>query len=338
MGSVIAAAALLITFRAGLDAQEAAPRQDPALNNLVHAAGYETVRLGVLDEVVRRGSGPVDIVIIPGWGFGADDFAQFMQDNASRYHMTAVTLPGFGRTRAPPMPAAGTSYAEATWTRAAEAAIARLIEGDRLHKPIIVGHFMVGTQIAVRLAIDHPDLVGGVVIVGGEPTRYQPSRWDSTGNTPMPLEERVHGVDSMLAPRWFKTVTRQTWNAGNFKPFVYSRDSTRAARLWMESSNVPMPVMIRYLCEYLAMDLSDDFPRLEVPVRVLAPGFTPTFLADRRNAGTKRLYVGEWERIGRGNPRITVRVVPDSRVFVTDDQPAAVRAAIDEIARSGRER
>jgi pimeloyl-ACP methyl ester carboxylesterase len=325
-------AALLAYGATALQAQSGVFEQDSTLDNLQHAPGYVTAPYGALGQVVRHGSGPTDVLIIPGWGFGAEVFDRFMQDNGSRYRMVAVTLPGFAGTAAPPMPPAGTSYGDATWTRAAEEAIVRLIRSERLRKPIVVGHFIVGTQIALRLALDHPDLVGGVVVVGGEPMRFVPSRRDSTGKTPMPRDERVSGVDNFMAPRWFKTVTRKTWNSNNYAQPQYARDTTRAAELWKKSADVPLPVMIRYLCEYYAMDLRDEFSRLAVETRVLVPSFAPEILTDPKQSWVKQLFIDSWESVRSINPRIGIRAVSDSRIFVTDDRPEVVRDAIDEVA------
>lgn len=329
---LIGAAALLLTNVPPAAAQQGGNQQDSTLNNLEHPPGYVTAPLRTLGAVVRQGSGPIDVLIIPGWGFGAEVFETFMRENASRYRMVAVTLPGFGGTAAPPMPPAGTSYAEATWIRAAEDAIARVIQREQLRKPILVGHFIVGTQLALRLALDHSTLIGGMVIVGGEPMRYRPSPRDTTGKTPMSREERVTGIDDYLAPRWFRTVTKQTFDANNFPAAHYSRNPARAAELWKISSDVPLPVMIRYLCEYWAMDLTDDFPRIAVPTLVLAPAFTPAMLADPKQPFLKSLYLDSWEGVRRMNPRIETRTVADSRIFITDDQAAAVRDAIDKVA------
>src|SRR5258708_23074845 len=142
--SVIALAG--VTSRAVRAQSGVVMARDSALNNLEHSANYRTAAVGALPEIVRRGSGPIDLVIIPGLGFGARDFDAFMQANESRYRMICVTLPGFAGTPAPPMPAAGTSYGDATWTRAAEGAIAAVIARERLRRPVILGHLIVGTQ------------------------------------------------------------------------------------------------------------------------------------------------------------------------------------------------
>src|SRR5204862_2224286 len=116
-GLIFWVSASLVT-RAG--AQSGAMAQDSLLDNLQHDAAYRPARLGTLGQVVRKGSGSLDVLIIAGWGFGASAFEEFMTSNSERYRMVAVTLPGFGGTAAPPMPPANTSYSEGTWTRAAE--------------------------------------------------------------------------------------------------------------------------------------------------------------------------------------------------------------------------
>ncbi|HEY8174570.1 MAG TPA: alpha/beta hydrolase [Gemmatimonadaceae bacterium] len=324
--------AFAFLFAHTLDAQSLGIQQDSTLNNLEHASGYRTSSLGTIPEVARRGNGPVDVLLIPGWGFGAEDFERFMRANETRYRMVAVTLPGFAGTAAPPMPPAGTSYADATWTRAAAEAIARLIRSEGLRQPIVLGHFIVGTQIAFRLALDHPDLVGGLVIVGGEPMRYVPSRKDSRRKTPMPREDRVAGADNFLGPRFFRTVTKQAFDDNNYTAPQYARDPVRAMELWKKSSAVPLPVMIRYLVEYMAMDLNDEFLRLAVPTRVLIPGFSPEILADPKQGYVKTLFVDSWDSVRVRNPAIALHVVPDSRIFITDDRPDAVLDAIAQIA------
>src|SRR5258705_447406 len=119
--------ALGLAARIAIAEQAPAPT-DPSLDNLVHDAGYKTAVLGSLGAVVERGRGRIDMVLISGFGLGASAFEGFMQRNAKRYHMVAITLPGFEGTAAPPMPPAGTSYGDQTWTRAATSAVVRLIK------------------------------------------------------------------------------------------------------------------------------------------------------------------------------------------------------------------
>jgi hypothetical protein len=98
------------------------------------------------------------------------------------------------------------------------------------------------------------------------------------------------------------------------------------------SSDVPLPVMVRYLSEYMASDPSDDFAKIASPVHVLVPELSPEILSDPKQAYAKTFFVDAWETARSANPSIVIRRVPDAHVFVTDDQPIAVRQAIDEVA------
>lgn len=330
-------AAALLLHALPVVAQSGMMERDSSLNNLVHAPGYVTAPPGALGNVVRKGTGTVDVVLIPGWGFGAAAFDEFMTANATRYRMVAVTLPGFGGTQAPPMPPAGTSYAEGTWTRAAERAIADLIRKEGLHKPVTVGNFIVGAQMAFRLATDYPDLVGGVVSVGAEPMRFLPSMRDSTRRTPAPPDERARVVDKFAAD-WYRIVTRRAWDFNNYRPPQYAINSARAGRLWRESAAVPMPVMIRYLCEYMAQDLTGDFVNLRVPAKALVPGFSQEIFADSLQRYVKTLVTDAWEQVRRLGTSIDIVTVPAARYFIQDDRPDVVRDAIDAVAAAARAR
>src|SRR5262249_38838197 len=112
--------------------------QDSTLDNLAHDPGYRAAESGTLGAVVERGKGSVDMVLVSGFGLGASVFEEFMRRNAHRYHMLAVTLPGFEDTQAPPMPKAGTSYGDQTWSRPAAEAVAHLIRERKLKHPVLV--------------------------------------------------------------------------------------------------------------------------------------------------------------------------------------------------------
>jgi pimeloyl-ACP methyl ester carboxylesterase len=326
-------AALVLTLQGSLVSAQipAWATLDSTRNNLVYPAGYQAAAPGALGRVVRLGSGPRDVVLIAGWGFDAALFEPFMRQHAGEYRMVAVTLPGFGGTPGLPLPAAGTSYGEQAWTRAAEDAVARLIEDEDLERPIVVGHFVTGTQVALRLGLNHPDRVGGIVSVGGLLYAPFPSRRDSTGKTPAGLEERVGGVDRFWGPRWYKFVTEETWRRGNYQPEHYSVDLELGRRRVAEAEQVLLPVLIQYISEFFASDLSLELPRLRVPVVALVPGFSPAVMSDSAYGMTAQVFAGSW-RPALDHPGVRVITVDGSGVFITDDQPAVFARAVAELA------
>jgi pimeloyl-ACP methyl ester carboxylesterase len=310
--------------------------QDSTLNNLVHAPDYVTAPLGRLGAVVERGHGPVDMVLVSGFGLGASAFEGFMKRNVARYHMLAITLPGFEGTPAPPMPPTGTSYGEQTWTRAAADAIVRLIHDRGLHRPVLVGHFVNGSQVTMRVAVEHPELVRSLVLLAGTP-RFEPVRATRFWPKDLTLAQKIEAVDRFSAPRWFKTVTRATWVKGNFVATDYSIDSLRGRTLADRANEPPLPVLIRYLCEFHASDLWPDLERLQRPLLVIQPHFTASLRADTTRSYLAGYLEEPWRGRLEGRPRTETLVVEDAGILVMDDQPAIVDRRVAEfVTRAGR--
>jgi len=298
--------------------------QDSTLDNLVHAPDYVPAPLGSLGAVVERGRGPVDMILVSGFGLGASAFEGFMNRNAARYHMLAVTLPGFEHTAAPPMPPPGTSYGDQTWTRAAADAIVGLIRERRLHRPVLVGHFINGSQVTMRVAVDHPELVRSLVFLAGTP-RYEPVPpgtrfWPKN----LTLEQKVKAVDLFSAPRWFKTVTRATWVQNNFVDTDYSVDSTRGRRFADLANEPPLPVLIRYLCEFHASDLWPELDRLQRPLLVIQPHFTASLRADTTRSYLAGYMEEPWRGRLEGRSNTTSVVIDSAGILVMEDQPSIV--------------
>jgi pimeloyl-ACP methyl ester carboxylesterase len=327
----LAAAPMLCGLPGRLHAQPAAA-QDSTLDNLAHESGYVTTPIGSLGGVVERGNGSTDMVLVSGFGLGASVFDGFMNRNAGRYRMFAVTLPGFEGTAAPPMPAPGTSYGDQTWTRAAIDAVARMIRLRKLARPVVVGHFLNGTQIAMGVALRHPELVRGAVLFAGSP-RFEPARAVPTWPRGLTLERKIRAVDRYLAPLWFKTVTRDTWVKGNFVASDYSVDSARGARFANRANAATLPVLVRYLCEFHASDLWPDLERAQPPLLVVQPAFTAALRADSTRSYLQSFFEEPWRGRLEGRARTEALVVDSAGILVMDDQPAVVDRAVEAFVR-----
>lgn len=299
--------------------------QDSTLNNLVDPSGYRPAVLGTLGRVKRSGTGTQPMILIPGLGFGGGVFDELTARLANRYRMYAVTLPGFGGTAAPPAPSDQVSFGEQTWTNGALSAIEKLIEEEKLENPIVVGHWITGTQLALRLAMRHPTRIKAVVLLAGSArmtlTDTSFARYYSTP------ERRIESVDRYLGPRWFKTVTRETWDDNNFLPSDYAVNPVRGLRLWREAASPDLHVWVRYLCEFDAQDISVELDRIRVPTLLLRPGFEGNW--HQSGQDYMRAYChASWEGRIERNPRFTVRTIPDARACLWFDQPRQVEEAI----------
>ena len=304
-------------------AQQTAPPPDPSIDNLVHEKGYQTAPLGSLGRVVAHGRGPIDMVLISGFGLGTSAFTGFMERNAKRYSMVAVTLPGFEGTAAPPMPPPGTSYGDQTWTRAATEAVVRLIKERGLKKPVLVGHSLNGTQVAAQVAIDHPELVRALVLLSGS-SRYEPVTVTPYWPKGLRPDQKVAMVDGGLAPRWFKSVSRETWVSNNFVATDYSADASRGQTFADQANEPPLPVLIRYLCEFHASDVTAGIAQAKLPLLMIQPLFTREVRSDPKRSYASSFFNEPWRGAFDDRPQTTMSFLDGAGILVMDDKPADV--------------
>lgn len=297
--------------------------QDSTLNNLVDPPGYQTGTLGDLGGVVKVGSGKRALVLIPGLGFSGEVFGELMEMISTEATMYAVTLPGFGGTSAPPSPPAGTSFAEQTWTNGAYRAIEKLIVDEQLERPIIVGHWLTGTSLALRLAVEHPDQIAGVILLAGSPC-FVPTD-TSQFKLHMPEATLAKVADTYMAPQWFKTVTRETWDDNNFLPGDYAVNPIRGLRLWRMAAQPPLHVWVRYLNEFNSQDISQHLDSLRVPVLLLKPGLEGNYFDPGQDYMTGYCHTGWNATLAKGG-LIETKTIANARVCLWFDQPEAVAA------------
>ncbi len=296
---------------------------DVSRNNLTFPAGYRVLRETASARVARSGHGRTAMILIPGLYSSKDVFDGFVSRNGSRYTFHLITPPGLAGTQPREMPPATTSYGAFTWTRRLAQDIRELIEGQHLEKPIIVAHGFPGSLAAEEVALSHPSLIGGVVEIASMAVQPYPT---SSGREATP-EERVAIVDDSWAQQWFKYVTPETWESNNYPAEMFTNDAVRAERVRKEIEEVPLPVKIRYLVEFMASDHRRAFGAISVPVLVLKPGFNETVLTNPALGWFKASFQDGWSGYPR-NPRVELPTIPDARALILDDQPALADDAI----------
>lgn len=326
---------------------QAPPLQDSSLNNLVHPAGYKMAVLGKLGAVKKYGRGKQAMIIIPGLGFGLEVFDSFIKQYKGKYTIYAVTPAGFAGTAAPPMQDAPVKYTELTWTNGIVQGLLGLIEKKKLDKPIIVAHFVTATQVALNLALNYPDKIGKVIIIGGSPYRYYPGQKKDGSYSDWEYEikytpkQRGQIIEFYWAPKWFKTVTKKTWDDNMWTPDDYCKDSVINKQLFKTSANVPIQIMVHYLIEWMAYDVTDKYKSIKVPVLILIPDFKgllfdsdPSAISCTNPAAKQYLkyfHQQNWMRAKEsGNGRIQLQIIPDTRIFMWYDNPIATYNAINK--------
>jgi pimeloyl-ACP methyl ester carboxylesterase len=176
----------------------------------------------------------------------------------------------------------------------------------------------------MRIALDHPDKIGGLVVISGQPNRFTPSPVDKT--KPATLQERWRNVHEQRVP-FFKTVTPETWSNGMLSPQNYCQNPVRAKELRDESHQVPVPTILRYFLEYLTADVTPELKSLKMPSLVINP-ISDTVPEDKIALMKKSTY---WTFMA---PSIPIEYIEKSRVFVMEDQPDLLDKTISAFVES----
>ena len=260
-----------------------------------------------LAHVERRGDGPVPMILIPSLWCDWTVWNEFMDRNADRYTMYAVTFPGYAGSEPPPTPGDPRDYTQQSWRDNAARAILRLIRDEKLDKPAIVGHFS-GGQLAIRLAIEHPTLVGSVVSIDG------PLAVPLGGNTgPATREERTIIVNRRMNAERVPQEFWETQARANAESLV--TNPGRAILLGDMMAGVSWPVAKGYWLETIAEDLTDRIRGLRSPLLVIvpvAPELDPAQAAGHRDA---------WRAMFADVDVAKVVFIEDAHQFVMFDEP-----------------
>jgi pimeloyl-ACP methyl ester carboxylesterase len=186
----------------------------------------------------------------------------------------------------------------------------------------------------MRVALAHPGQVRAVVLLAGTP-RFEPVTASRYWPRNLTLEQKVQAVDRFSAPRWFKTVTRQTWVNGNFVASDYSVDLVLGRRFADLANQPPLPVLVRYLCEFHASDLWPDLRRPRPALLVVQPGFTESVRADTTRNYLQGYFQEPW-RDRLGGPATETMLVGNAGILIMEDQAATVDRKIADFLKRNK--
>ena len=228
--------------------------------------------------------------------------------------------------------------------------LVNLIKTQKLDRPLVVGHHVVGDHQALRMGLEHPDLVRGIIVVSGLPAHL-------ANSGPNPSKDILQTTEQMqidvVKNRWIpihRTLTRKAWLAGTRKPPVLCNDKDRGNALYEQGISTPFSTQIRYFLECVTTNPALRLPEIKVPLLVVSPlgdpdeerqrirqalaaEFSDPEDVERRGQAIIEYYGGLeafrerfsksplWEALRPGVNKLTIEYVPDTRFFIMDDQP-----------------
>jgi len=327
MNSVISYTLLLqIIFSASFAQSSGSGGDTTNINNFVLPPDYKCSTLGEIPDYTKSGHGKKTLVLIPGLGFDKSVFDDFVKDYQKEYKIYAITIPGYGNTQAPPLPPEGTSFGDQSWNKSILQGIRKLIVKEHIKEAILVGHFVQGTQLALRMAIDFPQLIGGVIVLGG-PAKFVLIQRGKP--LEFPLASTINYIDKVTGPTWFRKISKEDFDAGNYLPEVYSLNPQVGMALWKQSAAVPLPVYIHSLCEFFASDITLETSKIKCPVLVLRPTFNQHIFQNSINNYLTPQFRAAWDKVSSTNSLFTIVDIPDASIFVWKDNPSAVKREIN---------
>ncbi len=214
---------------------------------------------GVQLHYVERGAGS-PIILLHGNGAMVDDWeaSGVIDGLAAEHRVVAFDRPGFGRTPRP---------RTRIWTPKAQAALfAKAMRQLDLEHAVIVGHSW-GVLPALALALDHPELVSGLVLMSG--VFYPEIRADILTSLPSavpgPGDVMCHTITPLVAtatsPMQTKSVFRPAAVSDRFAGFPMDMSLRPGQMRAQVKETVMLPVVTRRL--------SKRYGELNLPVTIV---------------------------------------------------------------------
>ena len=279
-----------------------AERDQPPAGRLLEIEG---VRL----HVVEKGEGPA-VVLIHGNMVSERDYeASGLLDRLARNHrVIAFDRPGFGHSTRP---------RDRLWTPAAQAKLLHAALAQLgVKEAVVVGHSM-GAMVALALALDHPEDVRRLVLVGGY---YYPSaRIDALLTAPVALpvlgDVMRYTVTAISARLMLKRLVRAMFAPrevpGHFIPALSREMMVRPIQLRANAEDAAFMIP-------QAKASSGRHHELRMPVAIVAGADDKVIDAEAHSARLHREVAGS-----------TLVVVPRAGHMVHHAAPGAIVAAVE---------
>ena len=146
------------------------PANDVGENDTYLDLGHPAEHIAIGDD------GPT-LILLPCWNCRWKEFEPFMERNAAKYRMHAITFPGQGGARAPALPLFSGGL---VWQENAVQSVLSVMEQTGTEKITFVASSW-GVKTAIEIASRFPERVAGIVNLDGQ-TVYSKSAMSLTGD------------------------------------------------------------------------------------------------------------------------------------------------------------
>ena len=216
-----------------------------------------------LPEVVVKGKGETNLLLIPCMSCRWNEWEEFMDRNEDIYKMYSVTIAGYGGTPVPDLPE---NTDKTPWRDHAIEGLSELIDQFELKEVTVVGHSW-GSMLAVQLASKRKDAISNVIAVDGfiESTTWTPS---SEAERLAEAEKVIQNYEGLLsnAEEWSKFNGASVGNVLGNKDSVTTETMNYRIKLLTSFMATNRAALLQYWRENLLIDLTAHLHNVTVPI------------------------------------------------------------------------
>ncbi|CAN7488177.1 alpha/beta hydrolase [Pseudoduganella sp. LjRoot289] len=264
-----------------------------------HAAGHPAFNVKV------TGAG-APVILIPGLASPGEVWDGTVQRFCVTRQCHVLTLAGF----------AGTPAIEAPLLPAVEQQLSAYIAENRMDHPVLIGHSM-GAFLALKMAADHPEQVGRVVVVDTLPAL-------GARQTPNITAEQLEAMAAQMRDRFLQTdnaafAAQQRRTAGTM--VTCEADVERVVGWSLKSDRRTMATA---MYQMLADDLRPSLARIKAPTLVL--GGVASFKAFMPRGDVEAMYRSQYQNLSG----VKIELADSARHFIMYDDADWMYARIGQ--------
>jgi len=272
---------------------------------LLAAASIPAVAATAFKAEVKGSGEPV--ILIPGLASSAEVWQDTAAHLCVKHQCHILTLAGFAGVPA---------LAGERLLPAAEQQLAEYITANKLVKPTVIGHSL-GGFLGMKLASDHPDQVGRLIIIDTLPAL------GATRN-PAATREQLQAVaaqmrDGMRSQDDATFVAMQQRSAATL---VTAPEHAARIAAWGKQSDRATVTDAMY--DILSSDLREDIGRIKAPTLVL--GTWVAYKAFAPKEAVEGVFKSQYAKL----PGVKVELADTARHFIMYDEPEWMYARIDQ--------
>ncbi|TYQ17614.1 UNVERIFIED_ORG: pimeloyl-ACP methyl ester carboxylesterase [Zoogloea ramigera] len=246
------------------------------------------------------------MILIPGLASSGAVWDGTVQRYCGARRCHVLTLAGF----------AGLPAIDGPLLATAEQQLSEYIAANKLAQPVIVGHSL-GGFLALKLAADHPEQVGRLVIVDSLPAMAAIQMPSITGPQ---MKEMAAAVRTRMLSR--DTAAQQAGQLQTLRTMITGADDVQRALAWGQQSD--RTTVANAMAELMGEDLRQEVSRIRAPTLVLG-----SWIA-YKNFGNKeqfqQAYQGQYSKLAG----VKVEMADTALHFIMLDDPSWMYDRIDQ--------